>query len=338
MNEEFPGQPASDPLASAAPASDALAAPPTAPLYDAPPTAPLYNAAPAYPTPDPPATLPFPAPAQPASAPPAYQPPAYQPPAAAGFPPPGFPPPGFPPPGFPPPPGYPGQQPGYPAAGYPFGPPPSGIVNGFAIASLIFGVIGGVFFAIGFGIAALTQIRKRNDRGRGLAIAGLSLAGCWILGIVTAVIIGVAADDTPRANDLTTGSRPTSIATTPTTVPTEAQDVRTEKLAPGDCIETLVEQETVRDLPVIDCSKPHEGEVYTVFTFPKGDFPGDTLVEKEADKRCGRSLDPYAKGKYARADYFYVFPSRESWAFDRGVTCIAAAPKHGRYVGSMVNR
>src|SRR5512138_561066 len=69
-------------------------------------------------------------------------------------------------------------QPAHPA--YPtqvMAPQESQKTNGFAIASLIFGIV------------ALSQIKKRNEKGRGMAIAGLSLSGAWVVLICLVVII-----------------------------------------------------------------------------------------------------------------------------------------------------
>src|SRR5215831_2024091 len=76
------------------------------------------------------------------------------------------------------PPGWPlwvNDDPGYIAP-----PPPRRPTNGFAIASLIFGILGGVVLSVIFGLVALSQIRRRQQSGRGLAIAGLALSGACI--------------------------------------------------------------------------------------------------------------------------------------------------------------
>ena len=53
-------------------------------------------------------------------------------------------------------------------------PPPPGYLppeeqrtNGFAIASLVFGIISGIPLAVIFGIIALVQIPKKNQKGKG---------------------------------------------------------------------------------------------------------------------------------------------------------------------------
>ena len=68
------------------------------------------------------------------------------------------------------------------------GPPaPSGGTNGFAVASLIFGILGGILFSVVFGIVALGQIKRRNQSGKGMAVAGLVLSGVWLLVIVVGI-------------------------------------------------------------------------------------------------------------------------------------------------------
>lgn len=172
----------------------AAARPPVAPAPGTPPFAPAAPAAPAAPPGTwgapgnwgpPGATAPPPPPPPPATDP--YAPPNL-------FAPPGYPPPGYPPPGYPPP-GYPAS--GYPAPGY--GYPPS--TNGFAIASLILGLVGwplcgiGSVLAVVFGFVARDQIKRSQGRqgGSGLATAGIIL-GFVALALVLVVFVASLAN------------------------------------------------------------------------------------------------------------------------------------------------
>lgn len=83
--------------------------------------------------------------------------------------------------------------------GYPPGYPVPGPTNGFAIASLVLGVLWvwwvGSILALIFGYVARKQIRERNESGNGLAIAGIVLG--WVgLGFLALflifLVIGVA--------------------------------------------------------------------------------------------------------------------------------------------------
>ena len=64
--------------------------------------------------------------------------------------------------------------------------------SGMAIASLVFGIIGGSLFAIIFGAVALGQIGKNpNLSGKGLAIAGIILGVLWMIILVIIIAAGV---------------------------------------------------------------------------------------------------------------------------------------------------
>ena len=88
---------------------------------------------------------------------------------------------------------------GQPSPPYGYAPQAQGVgpkapLNGFAVASLVLGIIGiffGFILAIIFGIIALVQIRNSEgrQRGKGMATAGLILSGVWIvvLGIIIAL-------------------------------------------------------------------------------------------------------------------------------------------------------
>lgn len=150
---------------------------------------------------------------------------------------------------YPPPPYNPvqGQISAPPAPAAP--PPPSG-TNGFAIASLIFGIV------------ALTQIKKRNQGGKGMAIAGLALSGAWLAAICVGVVVAIIANnDDVKAN------------TDPTTRPSKEVLVRVETLKTGDCVNDLQETDSLRKLPAINCSQPHQGKVVGEFNVTGSSFP-----------------------------------------------------------------
>ena len=113
-------------------------------------------------------------------------------------------------------PGAAGQEPygppsGYPAGQVPYGGPPASYqagqvpygtpapgtpsrTSGFAIAALVFGIIGGILLSVIFGIVALVKIRGNPQlRGKGMAIAGLILSGLWLVGIIALIVVGVSA-------------------------------------------------------------------------------------------------------------------------------------------------
>ena len=65
--------------------------------------------------------------------------------------------------------------------------------SGFAIASLVLGILGGAVLAIIFGFVALSQIKKSGAKGRGMAIAGVVLGFVWSALFIIIIIGGIAS-------------------------------------------------------------------------------------------------------------------------------------------------
>ena len=217
-------------------------------------------------------------------------------------------------------------QPGYAPATSPYGqvmPASSGKTNGFAIAALVFGAIGGVVLSVIFGIVALTQIKKRGDKGRGMAVAGLALSAVWLLICAGALVFIIATDagkDTPAAVDPVTTTQSEE-------EPDDGGTIDVDDLAVGDCVNGLNDSgSTLRTLPSVQCSEPHEGEVVSIFNLTGSSYPGDDVVEKKAEDQCFDELDSYSPSTQEdqTIGIFYLHPTRATWATgDREVICMA---------------
>ncbi|ORB87212.1 hypothetical protein B1987_03695 [Mycobacterium kansasii] len=168
------------------------------------------------------------------------------------------------------------------------------------MASLIFGVLGGVLLSVIFGIIALKQIKTRGQSGRGMAIAGLVLSALWTLFIVAAIIIAVATND---------GS------------------VRATNLVVGDCIESIPgDNARVTTLPKVSCAKPHEGEVYAQLRVTASSFPGQSSLESNYRDRCFAAFASYAPNAADSEEFesYVLYPTQATWnQGDRDVVCIA---------------
>ncbi|MFF5934594.1 DUF4190 domain-containing protein [Streptomyces sp. NPDC012508] len=190
---------------------------------------------------------------------------------------------------------------------------PRPTTNGLAIASLVSGVVCCLPpLGLIFGLIALPQIRKRNQTGKGLAIAGIVLSSLscviMIVGLVTGVF-GEAWRGFQKGMDEAARS-------------SSAFSLRT-----GECynVDGEIEADTAA-VEVVDCERPHEGEVtggFKLTGFTK--WPGESSVEGIAEKRCEDIGKAYALDTWAFPEDvydFYYMPSRASWrAGDRAVTC-----------------
>jgi hypothetical protein len=256
-----------------------------------------------------------------------------QPPAGGAWPPPagvgGYPEPGYGPgPGGYPEPAYgpgPGGYPppgGYPGPGYP--PPQKPGTNGFAIAALIFGIIGGVLLGFIFGFIALSQTKRTGQNGRGMAIAGIVLSAMWTIGIILAIIL--AAATAAKRDDGGTVR--------------QGGDISATALQVGDCVNDLKNSTNVLSLPGVPCTQPHEGEVFAVFDLPAGDYPGTAAVDEQVTKECTDRIEAYSPSaaRDPGVGLFSVYPLEQNWnRGDRQVVCIATAAT-GTTTGSIKGR
>ncbi|MFC5635298.1 DUF4190 domain-containing protein [Streptomyces bullii] len=191
----------------------------------------------------------------------------------------------------------------------PYGAQPG--LNGVAIAALVLGIL--CFLpAVGLvlGLVALWQIKRRGERGRGMAVAGAALSTVGLVLWVVSLSTGVVADAWQGIKDSATGEG-TAYA-----------------LAKGDCFDApggSLEGDAY-DVDEVPCAREHDGEVFAVIELPGGSFPGDAKVTDLADDRCYTLQDRYAMDTWAlpeNVDVYYLVPSRDSWRLgDREITCL----------------
>jgi hypothetical protein len=180
---------------------------------------------------------------------------------------------------------------------------PARSTTGFAIASLILGIIGFVWIfallSVIFGIIALNRTKGGRQHGRGMAITGLVLSGVWTL-ILVAVVVGlvISGEGSVRATDVRV----------------------------GDCIETTpAEGANVKRMPKVSCDKPHQGEVYALLPVSGDTFPGQATLRGQYEKKCMTALDAYSPKAAADSAYqvFILYPTQQTWdQGDRRVACL----------------
>ncbi|MFF3372689.1 DUF4190 domain-containing protein [Streptomyces sp. NPDC002680] len=198
-------------------------------------------------------------------------------------------------------------------------------VNGVAIASLVLGIL--CFLpALGLvlGIIALVQIRKRGERGKGMAIAGSVLSTVGLA--LWALLLG-----TGGLSEAWDGFKDA------------AEDSNsTFSLAKGDCFNSLDGslEGYAYDVDTVPCSRAHDGEVFASFQLPAGSYPGDDRVTEIADDKCYALEDSYAMDTWAvpdDVDVYYLTPTRQSWRLgDHEVTCVfGSVETDGTLTGSL---
>lgn len=193
---------------------------------------------------------------------------------------------------------------------------PTPPVNGLAIASLVLGVLcflPGVGLVLG--IVALAQIRKKGERGKGMAVAGIVLSTVGALLITLASTTGGARDAWDGFRDAASGAGGTF------------------SVAKGECFDSVSGslEGYAYDVDIVPCDGEHDAEVFAGFPMPDGDradgdFPGDDAITDVADDRCFELSEAYAMDVWALpgdVDVYYFIPTRESWRQgDREITCM----------------
>ncbi|MEU6851003.1 DUF4190 domain-containing protein [Actinacidiphila alni] len=222
-------------------------------------------------------------------------------------------------------PGHPGNPgpagpPGYPGGWYP--PPPTN-TNGMAIASLVTSFTCIPLLGAIFGLVGLKQIKRRGERGKGLAVAGLVLSTIGTLGlalIITLGVLGVLDDGNTRVDRLEVGQ-------CFNTVDSSLGDYR------GDG-----ERSTTVD--VVKCAEKHDAEAFAIFGVEPGSgggYPGVDAISAIAESKCASLADEYAAGVpwENSVDIYYYMPPPDGWRRgDHSVTCFFGATD-GKVTGSV---
>lgn len=82
--------------------------------------------------------------------------------------------------------------------------------------------------------------------------------------------------------------------------------------------------EEIGDVPLVDCTEPHDNEVYEIETIEGDGFPGDQQIADEADRICFDAFQGFVGLDYQSSalDFGWLVPTAESWeAGDRLIAC-----------------
>lgn len=221
------------------------------------------------------------------------------------------------PPGYPAAPAASGYSPYY----YGYGGQPTSRTSGFAIASLVLGILGFLIvtaiLGIIFGIIALTRIRAVPQRGKGLAIAGLVTSGLWLALIGTLIGIGAATYVPPSSSGSSSGG----------SVP-----IRYERslgifaLRVGDCFDNPASTQNVTSVTGMPCTRAHNAQVFAQFKATGGShYPGSAALKKQATTGCNARIAANVDRSRVTSTMTvrFVFPEQGSWFLGRRtVSCL----------------
>jgi hypothetical protein len=235
------------------------------------------------------------------------------------------PPPGWPPPpeGFTPDPGW-QPDPSWPAAppGWRLWVPAS--TSGLAIAAFVLGLLGfaliSAILGIVLGCVALSQIRRRELKGKGLAIAGIVLGGLWLAFFALALIGALVG-------------RSTSGTSAPLPSGASSRTVNPFSLVTGDCFDnpatTPGQVQNITSVTQTACDESHNAQIFATFAVSGSllSYPSDmqTLAANGCSSRAAGSLD---RAKLTSSmTVRELFPFESSWmAGHRTVSCIVYDP------------
>jgi hypothetical protein len=155
--------------------------------------------------------------------------------------------------------------------------------------------------------------------------------------VSTTVIIGGILSDsgTPR-NVQATGADPVMVVPVP---PVSGHDVEV-----GVCIDDDEFDKKLTDeaYTLTSCAEPHDNEVYFIYEFPAGPYPGEDGVSAEMSTRCDDAFWPYVGDGYdpdagsAGLSTSNWWPTESGWESGyRTGTCMIEATDGTKLTGSL---
>lgn len=114
----------------------------------------------------------------------------------------------------------------------------------------------------------------------------------------------------------------------------------------GTCFDEPSDDTEVSSVPIVECSEPHDREVYFLVDYPASDtdvFPGEGVVDDWTVDQCLGAFDSYVGEPYETSEIAagFLTPSPESWDDgDRESVCYAFELDETKITGSVqgINR
>jgi hypothetical protein len=170
-----------------------------------------------------------------------------------------------------------------------------------------------LLLSVTFGFIALSQIRKRPQRGRGLAITGLVLSGWWTLVLAALITAGLVV----TAHGSFHSERVSGKGT-----------VSVFSLRSGDCFLNPADPSDLRNITsviALPCGMRHNAQVVAVFRVAGPSYPGRVALAQRAEAGCRARLrrDVDTSKVTGSMSVRFLFPKPSSWATGhRKVSCL----------------
>jgi hypothetical protein len=206
---------------------------------------------------------------------------------------------------------------GGPAGPYsPYGSSASNSTSGFAIASLVLGILGGLgitaVLSVIFGFIGLAKIRNTGQRGKGMAIAGIALSAAWVALLITLGILGAQGQATRSSGGQIN----------------KGGSLNVLSLAVGDCFSYPSSQQSINSVTAIPCSQAHDAQVFAQFNVSGSNSNYPTNMTQLASDGCQSRTASLNKSLLTPSmSMKIVYPQDASWITgNRTVNCVMFSP------------
>ena len=176
------------------------------------------------------------------------------------------------------------------------------------------------------------DVPTRGRRGRRLAGAASALLAVVAVGTLA------GCSGNPASTATTTTTAPPETTTTTEAPLTAGKQFSFYVPAVGDCFDVRTAPKAPTIYLKLDCSLPHENEVFAILELTGKDYPGAPFLEAAAKKSCPPSWEAYVGAPYETSvfEIGYLLPDEASWGNGiRHVTgCLIQSGDGSRMVGS----
>lgn len=107
----------------------------------------------------------------------------------------------------------------------------------------------------------------------------------------------------------------------------------------GNCFNDgdLATGQEISDVPLVECSEPHDNEIFFNYDVPDGDFPGNDALTEIAQENCLAAFEGYVGKDFQTSslDISWLTPTSDSWdQGDQRINCLLYDLQFAKLTGS----